>query len=180
MESKVITKPKQIRKQSNKTPELSKILFDSMGLSKETASFMAEKMTKAGMDDINNGAFVEKSVHISQKKYTQILRRRLTVEYDAESISELMLIDVAISAYFRYLQSSMLYNSYAMDAEGNASFNQLKVNITKELGKQIDQSHRQFISALATLREMKRPALNLKIHSRQAFIAENQQFNKNA
>src|SRR6185312_4235560 len=136
-------------------PTLEEILNESMSLGEKASEFMTEKMKLAGMDDVARGLFVENTVHTSQKKYIQLLRQRLVIEYKVQTISESMLLDLAISAYFRALQSSTLYNRYAMEPDGSSSYNQLRLNVLKELGKQIEQANRQFLSSLATLREMK-------------------------
>ncbi len=170
----------QITKMDSSLPGLGEILDASSGIGKEAAQCMAEQFQKAGMDGVANGSFVENTVHRNQSKYVKILRQRLIVEYHAQTMSERMLIDLAINAYFRSLHSAMIYNGFTMDEKGNTSFSQLRINMIKELGKNIELANRQFLSTLATLREIKRPPINIKVHSNQAFVAENQQFNKNA
>ncbi|MGH7246412.1 MAG: hypothetical protein ACREGI_05790 [Candidatus Levyibacteriota bacterium] len=181
MKTKIASIQNKPTEQSYTEPSLEGIVFDSMNLGEKASKLMAEKIRKAGMDDIARGFFVENTVHPSQHKYVQILRIRLVKEYKVQTVSEGMLLDLAISAYFRGLQCSMLYNHHILEADGKTtSYTQLKLNAIKELGKQVEQANRQFLSTLATLREMKRPPVNIKIHSNQAFVAENQQFNKNA
>lgn len=157
---------------------LDEIISESMGLDSKMSQYMAEQYKKAGMDGVASGLLLESTVHQNHKKYIQILRKRLIIEYDAQSISERMLIDMSVSAYFRSLHTSQIYSALIMDDDGSISYNQLKINALKELTRHIESANRQFISSLAMLKDMKRPPINVKVHSRQAFIAQNQQFNK--
>jgi len=68
----------------------------------------------------------------------------------------------------------------AQKNDGTFGFNQPRINMMKELGKQVDSANRQYISTLTLLREMKQPQINIKVQSKQAFVGQNQQFNKNA
>lgn len=43
--------------------------------------------------------------------------------------------------------------------------------------KEVDRSHRQFISAIETLKLMRQPSLRVNIKTNNAFVGENQQFN---
>lgn len=132
------------------------------------------------IDGVFNGRFVETTVSSGHITSVTKLRQKLIIEYNAQSVSEMMIIDMSINAYFRSLHISQLYSALIMDKDGSISYNQLKINILKELTKHIESANRQFMSSLSMLKEMKRPAINVKVHSKQAFIAQNQQFNKNA
>jgi len=78
------------------------------------------------------------------------------------------------------LHSARLYSYLAQKNDGTFGFNQPRINMMKELGKQVDSANRQYISTLTLLREMKQPQINIKVQSKQAFVDQNQQFNKNA
>lgn len=45
------------------------------------------------------------------------------------------------------------------------------------VSKELDRAHRQFESALSTLKQMKVPALAFTVNSKNTFIADKQQFN---
>jgi len=127
-----------------------------------------------------NGKVVEGSVSNWHQKHVIKLRKQLITEHQASSASECMIIDLAINAYFRSLHASRIYSCLEQNKDGTISFDQPRVNMLKELGKQIDSANRQYISTLTLLKEMKQPQINIKVQSKQAFVSQNQQFNKNA
>ncbi len=45
------------------------------------------------------------------------------------------------------------------------------------LSKELDRAHRQFLSALETLKAIQQPAMKVNIKTNTAFVGENQQFN---
>jgi hypothetical protein len=127
-----------------------------------------------------NGKVVEASVNVWHQNHVVKMRETLIIEHDAKSASELMIIDLAINAYFRSLHTSKIYSSLVQGNDGTVRFEQSRVNLLKELGKQVENANKQFLSALTLLKEMKQPRINIKVQSKQAFVAQNQQFNKNA
>ncbi|PWU24080.1 hypothetical protein C5B42_00700 [Candidatus Cerribacteria bacterium 'Amazon FNV 2010 28 9'] len=161
-------------------PSLEEIVFDTMGLDKKSTKVMAEQMSKHGFDGVVDGSFLESTVHPNHQSHVKILRIRLKNEYTAQTATELMLIDMAINSYMRHMHASQVYSNMLMDRGGQTSFNQLRVNMLKELTKQIEAANHQFMASITMLKELKRPPINVKVHSKQAFIAQNQQFNKNA
>lgn len=132
------------------------------------------------INGVINGKVVEGSVNDWHQKHVIKLRNQIVAEYQANSPSEFMIVDLAINAYFRSLHTSRIYSCLARDKDGTVNYTQLKINMMKELGKQVEGANRQFISALTLLKEMKRPPINIKVQSKQAFVGQNQQFNKNA
>ena len=132
------------------------------------------------IDGVANGKVVECSVNNWHQKHVIPLRKQLIFEHQAQTASELMIIDLAINAYFRSLQTSKIYSSLMQSKDGTVSFDQIKINMLKELGKQVETANKHFLSAITLLKEMKQPQINIKVSSKQAFVGQNQQFNKNA
>ncbi|HSV94795.1 MAG TPA: hypothetical protein VLH94_02370 [Spirochaetia bacterium] len=132
------------------------------------------------IDGVANGKVVEGSVNNWHQKHVIRLRKQLILEHEARTASELMIIDLAINAYFRSLQTSKVYSSLMQNKDGTVNYDQLKINMLKELGKQIETASKHFTSAITLLKEMKQPRINIKVNSKQAFVGQNQQFNKNA
>lgn len=147
------------------------------------------------IDSFDSGFIVKNFVIRNDSSLAFKLRGDLVKEYSVSTTSEKMIIDLVVTAYIRYLECSRLYssllepvtkNSYDEDEddeEGETwtyTYNQLKTNTIKELGKQIGMAHQQYITSLTFLKELKRPSINVNIKTKQAFVAENQQFNKNA
>lgn len=132
------------------------------------------------IDGVVNGKVVEGSVNNWHQKHVIRLRKQLISEHQAQSASELMIIDLAINAYFRSLQTLKIYSSLMQNKDGTVNYDQIKINMLKELGKQIETANKHFLSAITLLKEMKQPRINIKVNSKQAFVGQNQQFNKNA
>lgn len=128
---------------------------------------------------VETGRFVESTVHHVHKKSVHRVRNDLIREYRAEATSERMVIDAAVNAYFRYLHASRIYSCF-MSKDDSTTYDQVKINMMRELGKQSDIAYRQFQMALTMLRQMKQPPINVKITSEQAFVGQNMQFNQHA
>ena len=114
--------------------------------------------------------------NVVAKEYSPLLisfARQLIEEYKCVGPSEKAMAEVAAAAYVRILQYSELFstvkNGQSITNEKNGFYN----NISKEL----DRAHRHFESAISMLKQMKVPTMNLKVHSKNTFIADKQQFN---
>ena len=127
---------------------------------------------------VETGVLLQQNVHPSDFNTVIKVRNALIKDYKAQSITELMLIDTAVSAYFRLMKCNKVYNLFLIDKEGVTDFRQERVNMMKELSKQLDISHRQFISAISFIKDLKQPPVKVKINTKQAFVAQNQQINQ--
>ena len=114
--------------------------------------------------------------NVVAKEYSPLLisfARQLIEEYKCVGPSEKAMAEVAAAAYVRILQYSEVFstvkNGQSITNEKNGFYN----NISKEL----DRAHRHFESAISMLKQMKVPTMNLKVHSKNTFIADKQQFN---
>jgi len=144
------------------------------------SKFIEKQQQVMWENGVLNGKTVEGSVTESYQRQVRRLRKQLITEHQANTASEFMLIDLAINAYYRSLHSARLYSYLAQNKDGTVSFNQPRINMMKELEKQIDSANRQYLSTLTLLKELKQPQINIKVQSKQAFVGQNQQFNKNA
>jgi len=97
----------------------------------------------------------------------------LVIEYECNSSSEKALAQMVASSYGRYLQYAKFYQN-VMHIEWLSTE---KTRHYESIAKEADKAHRQFITALTTLRQIKSPPPSIKITAKQAFIAENQQLN---
>lgn len=106
------------------------------------------------------------------------IRNGLIKEYPKPTDSELILIDQIAAAYWRarYYESSL--NRIIEKEPGKWSYNQLTVNIMKEIHRGIDQANRQIIANLSLLRQSRHPNLNIKVNTDHAYISQNQQINQ--
>lgn len=110
------------------------------------------------VQEINHGLAIE-------------IKRNLEKEFDCQNYSEKMLVDLITNAYITKLSLS-----YKMATSQN-NLGHDHDSYRNYLSKELDRSHRQFLSGLETLKFMKQPSLRVNIKTNTAFIAENQQFN---
>lgn len=101
------------------------------------------------------------------------IKRNLQKEFDCQSYSEKMLVDLAVSSYLSKLHYTNLLR--LNQTNSSSDHNGFRACASKE----IDRAHRQFISAIETLKFMKQPALKVNVKTTNAFIGEKQQFNNN-
>ena len=160
--------------------ELAKDINEGKQDEELTNKFIAKQQEVMWENGVINGKTVEGSVANAYQKQVRRLRKQLIAEHQASSASEFMLIDLMVNAYFRGLHSARLYSCLAQKNDGTMSFEQPRINMMKELGKQVESANRQYISTLTLLKEIRQPQINIKVQSKQAFVGQNQQFNKNA
>ena len=110
--------------------------------------------------------------------YVIELRNQLINEYKASIPSEMM-IDLTVNAYFRSQRYASVYAMFIQNADGSLRNNsQLHLNMMKEFSKQIEMANRQFLTCLAFLKELNRLSINVSVQAKQAFVGQNQKFNK--
>ena len=124
---------------------------------------------------VENGIPMMESVEERYRGMMFNLRKELIKEYDCKTFSEKALVDVIVGAYSRNLSLSRMLTHTATKRETTPNLNNYLATISKE----IDRANRQFISALETLRQLKQPELKVNVRTKNAFIAQNQQFNNN-
>jgi hypothetical protein len=108
-------------------------------------------------NDLRNGCFLLSSVSISSKEEVKLLREFLIAEYEATSPSDLMLIDLIVSNYYRAMYAtqmemeSILYaDQYRMEMfEANATGVQPYINACQN----------QFLKTLRALKSSKEKPL---------------------
>lgn len=99
--------------------------------------------------------------------------RQIEKEYDCKTASEKILVQLIAGTYGKIIDYSSLMNSNIFDLGISANKN----NYNALLSKELDRAHRQLITALATLRQIKNPPLELNVRAKTAFVAQNQQIN---
>ncbi len=130
---------------------------------------------------IEDGGYVSSIVHKDDYYYAKKLRTQIIKENKTTSQTEMIIVDMAVTSYFRYLRISSLQIRLASQIGAVIGKDlQPKVNLLKQYDRQIDASYRQFISSITFLKEIRQPKLNVKIQSKETFVGQNQQFNKNA
>lgn len=132
--------------------------------------------------NVSSGDQLSSSVHPLDQSAVKDIRQRLMAEFAPISASEALVVDQVVNAYFRSLRLSQAHLNLIQDATGGIRRwdNQVIVNLIKEIGKQANFANQQFITALEYLKSSKNPPLNVRVNAKEAYVAENQQFNKNA
>ena len=99
--------------------------------------------------------------------------RQLIEEYKCDNPSEKAMAEVAAIAYVRVLEYTDLFRCIRKTNDISNEKNGFYNTVSKEL----DRAHRHFESSISMLKQMKVPPINLKVHSKNTFIADKQQFN---
>jgi len=101
------------------------------------------------------------------------LVRRIEKEYDCQTTSEVMLAETIALSHARALELSsklrVLKDIEYLSHEKNGYYGLI--------AKEIDRAHRRMTHSLSLLKQMKQPALEVNIKSKNTFLAQNQQFN---
>lgn len=139
-----------------------------------------EKFIKAQKKTaVRSGEYALGSVHYQDADYFQTVRQDFIDEYKATSASELLVIDMVVVAYFRYMRTTSAFNSFIEDNDGRREYeSQTWINMMKELNKAISSASQQMTTALTFLKELKRQPVQVKVHAKQAYFANNQQINE--
>ena len=99
--------------------------------------------------------------------------RQIEKEYDCKTASEKILVQLIAGTYGKIIDYSSMLNSNIYDLGVSNEKNAYNAMLSKEL----DRAHRQLITALTTLRQIKNPPLELNVKAKTAFVAQNQQIN---
>ncbi|MFQ6049735.1 MAG: hypothetical protein ACE5J0_01685, partial [Candidatus Paceibacterales bacterium] len=109
------------------------------------------------------------------------LKNEVVKDYNCQTILELMLAGRISTLYWRITKWESVFNYLLGDSNDIwsfcYSFDDAKRDAVETLSKGVESAHRQWISSIALLKELKRPSLNLQIKTKGTFIAQNQQIN---
>jgi len=126
---------------------------------------------------LKNGFWVASLSYRRNQSFLDIARRDFIKEYDCKTSIELMLADRIIGSYWRSMRLDATLNRIIEKEDGGYTFDDLKVNIIRELSKGLESASRQLNANILLLKELKQPKLNVKVNTNTAFIGQNQQFN---
>lgn len=120
---------------------------------------------------LDTGYILMRSVDGNYHGLASQMKRDLQEEFDCKKPSEKALVDIIVNAYVRKLV-------YSNKMENNQKYVGAKYDGYRNyLSKELDRAHRQFLSALETLKAIQQPAMKVNIKTNTAFVGENQQFN---
>lgn len=97
-------------------------------------------------------------------------------EYGCTGVSERSLCEVVALSYFSLMKTSREMNKHY---DGTYYSNE-RSNMLSVLSKDLEKQNRMYLTSLQTLRTLKSPFWGMKIHTKNAFIGDNQQFNNNS
>ena len=128
---------------------------------------------------VKSGLYLQSSIHYQDADYVPEIRNELVCEFKASSVSELLIIDTVVNAYFSYMRSSKALKSFIEDNDGRREYeSKTWLIMMKELSKVVDMANRHFATTMTLLKEFKQTPVKVKVQT--AYIGQNQQFNKNA
>ena len=112
---------------------------------------------------------------VSEKHRSLVITvaRQIEKEYNCKTASEKVLIQLIAGTYGKIIGYSSVMNSNIYELSISSEKNGYLAILSKEL----DRAHRQLITALTTLRQIKNPPLELNVRAKTAFVAQNQQIN---
>ena len=104
------------------------------------------------------------------------MTNNLIVEYNCNTTLEKSLCETIALNYGKIMQLSRNYTQ-AMNT-GNKLTKETSLYLNT-LNKELDRANRAYLMSLNNLIDIKRPKMNINVKSKNAYIADNQQFNTN-
>lgn len=143
-------------------------------ISKDQENEMLKEITEISQSlGVETGFSLMKGVGDEYYGLALEVKKNLQKEFNCQSYSEKMLVDLVASSYISKLHYT---NLLRLNQKSSSSEH---TGYRNSASKEIDRAHRQFISAIETLKLMKQPALKVNIKTNNAFVSEKQQFNNN-
>lgn len=125
--------------------------------------------------NLDNQSLLVYSAGESYRTFATSFARDLIDEYKCTTASEKALVQMITDAFIRVLKVSRQFNNSM--APDHLSSN--RAGYLNSLSKELDRANRQFNTSLQTLKQMKQPPLQVNFNTKNAFIAQHQQFNDN-
>lgn len=98
------------------------------------------------------------------------LMRKITTEYNCETVSEKAIVELATASFVRALDIQKKITDY-LDM-GSVTSN--GVQYLGVLSKDLDRAHHQYLSAIQTLKSFRQPPMQVNIKSHTTVIGQNQ------
>ncbi len=166
---------------------------DKKSLLKELTEEIIPKFSVDKNDAELNKKFGDKSMllmrifenesHVSlmesfEERYRMLSRemtKTMIKEFNCINEIEKSLAELTVNAYIRVLDNSRRLNNELECRDITPNKNVYIAN----LSKQLDRAHRQYLSSLMTLQQIKSPKIEMNIKTNTAYISNNQQINVN-
>ena len=109
------------------------------------------------------------------------LTDQIIKDYNCQTSLELLLAGRVAALSWRLNHWEGLLNMMLNDGDDAYNFSSsadgTQRKAVKELSKGVESTHRQWLTSILLLKELKQPTLNLQIKTKNALIAQNQQIN---
>jgi hypothetical protein len=148
------------------------------GTEHEKKSVQADLLKKTS--EVFYGFETESQVYLMEgfsERYrggAQQICRQMIKDFDCRTDAEKSLAEITAAAFMRYLDASKRLNN-CLDVDLYITPN--KTAYMAMLSKERDRAHRQYLSGLMTLKQLKAPTIEMNIKAKTAFISQNQQIN---
>lgn len=154
--------------------KLSSVQLSDFYKTKEQDKALENNFEKVALAfSLESGYILAESVPERYDSFCFEFKKKLEQEFDCQTASEKAMVEQAVNAHIKTLSYSRLMNKHREPDYLSPD----KVNMLNFYSREIDRAHRQYISAIETLKFMKQPSLKVNIKTNNAFLAENQQFN---
>lgn len=104
----------------------------------------------------------------------KVICKQFIKDLDCKNDFEKLLAESATMAFMRYMDASRRLNN-CFDVDNLITPN--KTAYMAMLSKERDRAHRQYLSTIATIKQLKSPTIEMNIRTKNAFVAQNQQIN---
>lgn len=123
--------------------------------------------------ELDTNVGLMEAVDVKYRALIKELCSEITKEYSCQTTIEKALAEQISNAHVRIIDNSRRLNN-----EFNCeSITPNRNNYIANLSKQLDRAHRQFDSAVFTLKQLKQPQLSVNVKATNAFVSQNQQIN---
>ncbi len=125
---------------------------------------------------LESGHMLMESVEIEYHQLALQMKIDLEKEFNCKTPSEQALTDQVVISYIRKLT----FSRHLEEHKAQRVLSHERNGYLNFISKEVDRAHRQFLSALETLKAIKQPPFKVNVKTQNAFIAENQQFNQHS
>ena len=98
---------------------------------------------------------------------------QLVTEYECKTATEKALAEAIAAAYIRILE----FTGYMTRMVRDKHCSMILSGTYKVASQELDRANRHFLNAVATLKQLKTPVMNIQVKATNAFVAQNQQVN---
>lgn len=167
------THPKTLLPELGRALEDWKQATDKKDKEKKLKVFNEKYSTAVYVHALDNHSAIAETVNQSYQPLVIQMASDLISDFECNTAYEKALAELVASSYVRYVQNSRKF----LNAQHIDYLSSEKTNFYTMFSKEADKAHRQFTTALATLKQLKSPTPAVNVKAKNAFVAQNQQLN---